>query len=207
LPNNAVICTLNKTQIKNQMKQFSKIIITTLFIAFLASCSKDKDAAPSSASVVGKWTLSSFSIKTDTKTVDATLVEIGKLDPDTATELENSIEFKADGSATSTSGTEITKGTYVFDSGSKILTVTDKDAAGVTSTFIYEVVSVSSSEMALGVAKSSKKGADGFFEFQNEDEELLADLFAFIVYTVKGLDADDEIEKAKSFQLLLKFKK
>lgn len=184
------------------MKQFSKIIVTTLFIAFLASCSKDKDASPSSASVVGKWTFSAIGIKTDTKTTEATLAEIKKLDEDAGTTLESVIEFKADGTYLTT-GEDSETGKYTVDSGNKNITTTSSVAEVTT----FEIVSLSNSEMVLGQFKSSKKDAAGDFEFEDDLAGLFVYIFADAIYTIRGIDGEADFEKAKSVQLILKFKK
>lgn len=185
------------------MKQFTKIIVTTFFIAFLASCSKDKDASPSSASVVGKWTISAFGIRTDVKAAEATIAEIKKLDPDAASDVEGSIEFKADGTYSADNGGTKETGKYVVDAGNKNITTTSAAAE----VYSYEILSLSNSAMELVQFKTSKKDADGDFEFPTFEETLVFYLFAEVVYGIRGLNGEDELEKAKSAQLTIKFVK
>lgn len=181
------------------MKQFSKIIVTTFIIAFLASCSKDKDASPSSASVVGKWSFTSLGITTDIKTTEITTSEAAKIDDTVTEDLPAVFDIKADG--TYSNGTET--GIYTLDSGNKNIKLTPSSGDPYT----FEIVSSSSSELVLGLEKSTKKDADGYFVFVNEEYELITAYLAYIIFEAKKINGEEELEKAKSVQLILKFKK
>jgi hypothetical protein len=188
------------------MRKLTNLIATTILLTFFISCKKADDAVtPASGSIVGNWTFTALGIKTDLKSTEATLTEIKKLDPDSGDDLgKTSFELKADGTTISTSDSGTEKGKYKYDAATKTLTITSDVDKQSTS---YEVVSLTNTDMVLGIFKSTKKDSMGDFIFNSEDEGALTFLFAAIVYAAKGIDGDAEVTKAKSFQLIFRFKK
>ncbi len=196
------------------MKKIKHILIAVILVTIIFSCNKSKegDPAASSASVVGKWTLDAIGIKTDTKTTEATAAEIKKKDPDgNNNDLVNqSFEFKADGTVISTGEDGPEKGKYVYDSSNKTIKITsdtEKDANGKLEVSVLDVLSLSTTDMLLGLTKSSKKDSDGEFVFADEAEEFIVFIFALIVYNTKNIDVDADLAKAKSIQLTFRLKK
>lgn len=192
-----------------------KTLLTTTIVALLVfSCSKSKDdaVAPASASVVGKWTFGAIGIKTDTKTVEATIADLTKLDADAGASLgKSSYEFKTDGTVITIDDTETETGKYVLDAGNKNITITsDKTIDPITGKLEiskFEIVTLTKTNLVLGAPVLTKKDAEGYFVTGNDDEDFANYLFGAIVFAAKGLDADDEFIKAKSMQIIVNLKK
>jgi hypothetical protein len=193
------------------MTKSLNLILATLLFTLVLSCKKsdEADPTPASASVIGKWNFASLGIKTDNKTIEATTAEIQKYDKDnqdlSLDDLLFTYEFVDKTKVISKSGTETKNGTYIIDNAKKTITITDN--VNKNEVEVYEIVSLTNNEIVLGQLKSEKKGSDGLFIFTNEIEDFAFYLIADLIYTIKGIDGEAEITKAKSVQLTLRLKK
>jgi hypothetical protein len=185
---------------------FFLVVMTT----FIVSCSKTEDTAP--ITVVGKWTLDGLGVITDKKTVDVTNAELSKIDPKIGAGFATyTFEFKADGTSnTPDNEGKLDAGKYTISADNKILTITSntqKDSKGVFIVQKIDIVSLSASEMKLGIAKLSSKDADGDFIVDFFSNDFIAYLFSSYIFAAKGLNAETELNAAKTLQTTYNLKK
>ncbi len=196
------------------MSKITNLLTTIVLALVIFSCSKSKDGspAPASASVIGKWTFGALGIKTDVKTIEASIAEIRKLDPETGDGLgKSSYEFKADGKAITIDDGKTENGKYVIDASKKFITITsDTDIDPNTKKLEitkYEIITLTATNLVLGLTTVTQKNADGEFSSGNKEEDFINYFIGLIVFSAKGLDTDAEFEKAKTIQILIKLVK
>lgn len=195
------------------MNKLSKIILATFFAITIFSCKKSDDVTPASSSetIVGKWTFGAIGIKTDTKTIEATIADIKKLDEETSIGLgKSSYEFKANGTVISIDDAETETGKYIVDAGNKNLTITSdtkKDANGKPEVSSLEIITLTKTNLIIGAPKITKKNTDGDFISGDDDQDIVNYFFSLLVFTAKGLDPDTELSKAKTMQIIINLKK
>jgi hypothetical protein len=194
----------------------SAVLSFLFFIAFtVSSCNDDlvrgsstpTPAAP--ATIVGVWKSTGLGAVTDTKTIDASLAEIKKSDEKAATAFAAiSFEFKADGTSiipgSKSSGSATDLGKYTLSADKKVVTITSnatKDAKGNPDVQIYEIVTLTDTELKLGIAKLTAKDASGAFVVDFLSAGFIAYAFSAYVFAAKGLDVQKELAAAKTLQV------
>lgn len=187
------------------MKRFTLLFLATILTFIISSCSKTAEVAP--ITIVGKWTANGIEAITDTKTYDATIEDIRKLDSKTANDLSTIIvEYNADGTYLYNND----KGTYKISADNKTLTLTstiEKDSKGA---FIVESIDIpvlTANELKMGLKKLTKKATDKEYTVAF-DESFLSYVYAIIAINIKDQVNAEAIEaKSVSLQGTLNLKK
>ncbi|MDZ7900140.1 MAG: hypothetical protein U5N85_19225 [Arcicella sp.] len=193
------------------MKKITLLFLATFLTFIISSCSKTEETA-TPVTVVGKWTLGGLGVITDKKTVDVTTAELSKIDPKIGEGFATyTFELKADGTSnTPDSDGKLDAGKYTVSADNKLLTITSnfkKDSKGVLMVQKIDIVTLSASEMKLGIAKLSNKGTDGDFIVDFFSNDFLAYVFASYVFAAKGLNAETEVNAAKTLQTTYNLKR
>jgi hypothetical protein len=194
------------------MKKFTLLFLATILTFVISSCSKTEEVAP--ATVVGAWKVGGLGVITDTKTVDVTTDDIKKLDAKAGDAFAaQTFEFKADGTAitpTSSGSAKTDAGKYVVSADGKTITITStttKDSKGNPSAQTFDIISLTNSELKLGVGKLTKKGTDGQFVIDFLSIDFVVYIYGAYVFTANGLDADKELKAAKTISATYNLKK
>jgi hypothetical protein len=194
------------------MNRITSLFLTAIVTVLITSCSKTEEATP--VTVVGVWKTAGLGVVTDTKTVDVTLDEIKKVDDKASTALATQVfEFKADGTSIvpgSGSSTNTDAGKYVLSADKKTLTITsntNKDAKGNLQVQTFEIISLTSTDLKLGVSKLSNKNAAGEFVIDFLTTDLITYLYSAYVFAAKGLNPNTELKAAKTLQATYNLKK
>ncbi|GAB3898546.1 hypothetical protein GCM10028803_18170 [Larkinella knui] len=174
------------------------LLITTLFMATLLSCSKSDDpVTPDTTNLLlRKWTFSEVSVKTDAKTY--------KIPADGATFFgeDNTVTFNKDNTySTVEAGKTVNAGTWKLSNSNKTLTLTDIDKITTDMT----VNTLTSTNIELATASVSMAKAN-----PSPEELNIAFVAGFLLYsTDKAYGGTVDFTKEpepKSLQVLLKGK-
>jgi hypothetical protein len=140
------------------------LLMPMMLCLFLVACSKTEDDKTAEVTIVGLWKPATLGTVTDVKTLEITLADIqthNKPLADTINFL--SFDLRADGTATVPSNDKVGKdvGKYVLSTDKKTLTYTSntkKDSKGVIFVEVYEVLSLTATDLKLGFPKKVKVG-------------------------------------------------
>jgi hypothetical protein len=143
----------------------NKLLLMPMMLCFfLVACSKTEDVKTEEVTIVGLWKPATLGTVTDVKTIEITLADIQTYNKPLADTINFlSFDLRADGTATVPSNDKVGKdvGKYVLSTDKKMLTYTSntrKDAKGAIFVEIYEVITLTSTDLKLGFPKKVKVG-------------------------------------------------
>ena len=185
--------------------------ITLFFLAVMtafvvSSCKKTEEVAP--ATVVGKWNLVGITGTTDLQTFTATNEEIKKNVPN-VTIAAFAYEFLSDGTFNVLDDKGVKdiedSGKYVLTTDKKTATLTtNKDTNGNIYIYIFEISTLSNTELKLSSPKLTK--VNNKFTATSTSEAVSA-FYTQIAILAKGGTVANDYNKATTIQAVLNFKK
>jgi hypothetical protein len=140
------------------------LLMPMMLCLFLVACGKTEDVKTEEVTIVGLWKPATLGTVTDVKTLEITLTDIQTYNKPLADTINFlSFDLRADGTATVPSNDKVGKdvGKYVLSTDKKTLTYTSntrKDSKGVIFVEVYEVITLTSTDLKLGFPKKVKVG-------------------------------------------------
>jgi hypothetical protein len=190
----------------------NKLLLMPMMLCFfLVACSKTEDVKTEEVTIVGLWKPVGFGIVTDVKTAEISLADVQTFNKPLADSINYlSFDLAADGGALLPTNNKSGKdaGKYTLSSDKKTLNFKSnlrKDSTGNLATETYQVLSLTGSELKVGLRTFSTK--NGPINVSNAPLDFAVIIIFGTIYEKKDPTGAKAIASAATIQHTMTFKK